>query len=148
MTWRNLSSLESAATDARTAFETAAQDAGLRSGDLPPAIEARITVSENAAQFLLVEEATKGDERQVWIASWKRSEPAATILQGVALEKKLVWEQPEQILDVAFPQSGMLVLSPSNITLYARSGAQWIAQRTVPLTPGRPWPADLRGHCV
>ena len=146
MMWRNLSSLESAASQARTAFEAALQEAGLRTGDTPPAVEVRVTVSENSAQFLLVEEASKGDEHQVWIASWKRIEPAASLPAGVSLEKKLVWEQAEQILDIAFPPAGMLVLSPSSITFYARNGTQWEAQRTVPLAPPKAWPADLRGR--
>jgi hypothetical protein len=146
VTWRNLSSLESAVSQARMAFEAALQDAGLRIGDIGPVVEARITVSENASQFQLVEEASKGDEHQVWIASWKRSEPPSSLPQGIALEKKLVWEQAEQILDIAFPAAGILVLSPSNITLYARNGMQWEAQRTVPLSPAKRWPADLRGR--
>ena len=146
VTWRNLSSLDSAVAQARPAFETALQDAGLRIGDISPVVEARITVSENASQFLLVEEASKGDEHQVWIAAWKRSEPASSLPQGAVLEKKLIWEQADQILDIAFPPAGMLVLSPSNITLYARNGTQWDAQRNVSLSPPKPWPADLRGR--
>jgi hypothetical protein len=146
VSWRNLSSLESAANQARTAFEEALQETGLRTGDAAPLVEAKVTVSENASQFLLVEEAWKGDERQVWIAYWKRSEAAAALPAGLTLEKKLLWEQAEQILDVAFPPAGMLVLSPASITLYTRNGAQWQVQRTVPLAPAKPWPADLRGH--
>jgi hypothetical protein len=65
---------------------------------------------------------------------------------GVSLEKKLLWEQADPILDVAFPAAGMLVLSPANITLYTRSGAQWTASKAVPLAQPKPWPADLRGH--
>jgi len=146
VTWRNLSSLESAAAQARAAFEAALQESGLRAGDISPVVEARVTVSENGSHFLLVEEASKGDERQVWIASWKRGESAAALPQGIAIEKKLVWEQAEQILDVALPPAGMLVLSPSSLTLYARNGAQWEAQRTVAVSPAKPWPADLRGR--
>jgi len=145
VTWRNLSSLESAA-QVRAAFESAMQEAGLRTGDISPVVEVRVTVSEDGAHFLLVEEATKADEHQVWIASWKRGESAAALPAGVALEKKLIWEQTEQILDVAFPPAGMLVLSPSSLTLYVRNGTQWDAQRTVPLSPAKPWPADLRGR--
>lgn len=146
VTWRNISSLGSAVAQARTAFEAALQDAGSRVSDVSPAAEVRVTISESASQFLLVEEASKGEEHQVWIAFWKRNETAATPAPGVALEKKLAWEQAEQILDIAFPAAGMLVLSPTNVTLYARAGAQWEAQRTVPLAPARPWPADLRGR--
>jgi hypothetical protein len=146
VTWRNLSSLESAASQVRTAFEEALEQAGLRAADSSPAVEARVTLSENASQYLLVEEASKGDEHQVWIASWKRSDPGAAPPAGLALEKKLVWEQAEQILDIAFPPAGMLVLSPASVTLYARNGSQWEARRTVPLAPAKSWPADLRGH--
>jgi hypothetical protein len=146
VTWRNLSSQESAAAQARTAFEEALQEAGLRTGDVSPVVEARVTVSENATQFLLVEEASKGEEHQVWIASWKRGETASALPAGMSLEKKLVWEQAEQILDIAFPPSGMLVLSPSSIALYARNGTQWEPQRTVMVAPTKLWPADLRGR--
>lgn len=146
VTWRNLSSLESAASQARTAFEEALEEAGLRTSDLSSAVEAHVTLSENASQYMLVEEASKGGEHQVWIASWKRSDPTAALPAGLALEKKLVWEQAEQILDVVFPPAGMLVLSPASVMLYARNGSQWDARRAVPLALAKPWPADLRGH--
>ena len=146
MTWRNISSLESAAAQARIAFEAALQEAGLRIGELTPTAELHVTVSENSTQFLLVEEAARGDDHQVWIAFWKRSETAAAPAPGVTLEKKLLWEQDEQILDIAFPAAGMLVLSPTRVTLYARSGALWESQRALPLAPAKPWPAELRGR--
>src|SRR5579872_6743250 len=57
LTWRNFSSQESVASQARTALEAAFADAGLKLSDTAPGAEARVTVSENAAQFLLVEEA-------------------------------------------------------------------------------------------
>jgi len=148
--WRNISSLEPASLEstaqARTAFEAALEEAGLRVGEVGATVELRMTVSGNAAQYLMVEEAAKGEERQVWIAWWKRSERAAAPARGVAIEKKLLWEQDDQILDVAFPAAGMLVLSASNLTLYARTGAQWEPARALPLAPAQPWPRDLRGH--
>ena len=82
--------------------------------------ELRLTLSENQSQYLLVEEARKGDQRQVWMAAWKRTKPATAAPPGVALDRNLVWEQEERILDVAFPAAGMLVLSPSKVTLYTR----------------------------
>jgi len=132
---------------ARSAFEAALKGAGLRVSDVAPVAELRLTLSENQSQYLLVEEARKGDERQVWMAAWKRAEPAAAALPGVALDRKLVWEQEEQILDVAFPAAGMLVLSPSKVTLYTqRENGAWTLQRAVPLAPGKPWPRDVRGR--
>jgi hypothetical protein len=113
-----------------------------------------------------VEEARKGEERQVWIAAWPRARLAAAGASppGIALEKKLVWEQTGQILDVAilndvaipsdvaflsdaaFPRGGMLVLSPSNVTLYARRDAEWELRQTLPLASSRPLPRDPRGR--
>ena len=82
ISWRNLSSLASGDfNQVRTAFDGAVRDAGGRVSekDAPGGlsyVEVRLTLSGNPSQFLLVEEARKGDDRQVWIASWKRTAPA------------------------------------------------------------------------
>jgi len=146
--YRNVSSLGPAGFgQARGVFEAALKEMGLRVGDVAPVAELRLTLSENQSQYLLVEEARKGDERQVWMAAWKRAAPAAAALPGMALDRKLVWDQEEQILDVAFPAAGMLVLSPSKVTLYTpRENGSWEPRRAVPLAPGKPWPRDLRGR--
>jgi hypothetical protein len=145
--YRNASSLGPAELgQARGAFEAALKEAGLRVSDVAPVAELRLTLSENQSQYLLVEEARKGDQRQVWMAAWKRAAPAAA-LPGMALDRKLVWEQEEQILDVAFPAAGMLVLSPSKVTLYTPGeNGSWEPRRAVPLAPGKPWPRDIRGR--
>jgi hypothetical protein len=140
ISWRNLSGLSSAdLAQARTAFEAALRDSGLRPADTSATVDARLALSENQSQYLIVEEARKGDERQVWIASWRRSAPAAA--PGVNLERKLLWEQPDPILDVLPNGDELLVLSPGNVTLRGERGAQ-----TAPITPLRPWPRDLRGR--
>src|ERR1019366_7024329 len=108
--------------------------------------EVEITLSENESQYLMVEETRKGEERQVWIASWKPGTPPAAPAQAMALEKKLVWEQDEAILDVAFPAAGLLVLSPARIALYPPANGKWEASKSIALTPAKPWPRDLRGH--
>ena len=146
--YRNVSSLGPAGIgQARGAFEAARKEAGLRVSDVAPVAELRLTLSENQSQYLLVEEARKGDERQVWMAAWKRAAPAAAASPGMALDRKLVWEQEEQILDVAFPAAGMLVLSPSKVTLYTpRENGPWEPRQAVPLSPGKPWPRDVRGR--
>jgi hypothetical protein len=145
--WRNVASLDSAtAGQARAVFETTLEEAGVRVSEIAPAVEVEITLSENGSQYLMVEESRKGEERQVWIASWKRGAPSAAPAQGVALEKKLVWEQDEAILDVAFPAAGLLVLSPARVTLYTQANGKWEASKSVALTPANPWPRDPRGH--
>ncbi len=144
--WRNLSSLGSAElAQARAAFEAALQDAGGRLNSIAPA-GVRITLSETPTQYMLVEEAQNGDDRRVWIASWKRAGPVKVTVPGVSLDRKLLWEQEEQILDVAFPGAAMLVLTPAHVTLYARSNGAWEARQSQALPAGKPWPRDLRGH--
>src|ERR1035441_8636929 len=110
VSWRNLSSLDSGDfRQVRSAFDAALREAGARvsekedrpgglshqedrPGGLSYLVDARLTVSGNSTQFLLVEEARKGDYAQVWIASWKRPEPTGTPAGSIlTLEKKLVW---------------------------------------------------------
>ena len=56
---------------ARAAFEAAFREAGGVLGEAASAVDVRVTVSENATDYLLVEQARKGDERLVWLAAWK-----------------------------------------------------------------------------
>lgn len=146
--WRNVSSMSRPeAARAHEAFEAALREAGCVVNGPAAGAEARLTLSENQSDYLLVEEARKGGERQVWIASWKRGGAAAGAAGiPLSLEKKLVWEQPEQILDIAFPPGGMLVLSPSKIESFAHQNGRWELQATAPITPDKPWPRDLRGR--
>jgi hypothetical protein len=140
--WRNLSSLGSPVlAQARAAFEAGLREAGGRTGD-PPGVEAQITVSESQAEYLLVEEIRKGDERQVWIASWKRGANGPAAGPAAVLEKRLLWEQDEPILDVVAAGDLLWVLSPSHLAAF-RAGAQVYTAR---IAPSRPWPRDPRGR--
>lgn len=145
--WRNSSSLGSAESgQARAAFEAALRQAGERIEESAP-LEVRVTLAENPKQYLLVEEVRRGEERQVWIAAWtRRDEGTRQASPGVSLDRKLVWEQDEQILDVAFPAGAMLVLSASKVTLYAKANGPWAPKQSLPLSPAKPWPRDLRGR--
>lgn len=155
VTWRNAGSLGSLEFNrARGAFEDAVKEAGARVTEVAPVAEAHLTLSENQTQYLMVEEIRqlgqipKGDDRQVWIAAWKRAGTAApgSTAPGVTLEKKLVWEQNEPILDAVFPGGNLLVLSPTKVTLYTRQNGQWEPRQSVVLSPVKPWPRDVRGH--
>src|SRR6516165_1246958 len=108
--------------------------------------EIRITVSENQSQYLLTEEIRKGEESRVWISGWNRPPASAAPGFGLTMEKRLVWEQEEPIVDLALSENSMLVLSPSRLTLYERQGNRWQEKQNVPLAPANPWPRDLRGR--
>jgi hypothetical protein len=135
--YRNISSLpDSDLAQVRREFE-----ASVAMGS-PAAIDVRITLSESPSEYLLVEEARRGGENQVWIAGWPRSNGDSVAGPGVTIDKKLVWEQDEAILDVAILDSSIVVLSPSRIALYR----QRQLQQSKPIMPGRAWPRDLRGR--
>jgi hypothetical protein len=147
-TWRNLSSLPAVdLAQARALFEAALRESGVRAIEGPAPIEARLTLSENQSQYLLVVEARKGEERQTFIASWKRSPAASNVPAGtVMLDRKLLLEQTEPILDVAVTPSAMLVLSPAKLTLYALHDGRAEERQSIALSPSRPWPRDPRAH--
>lgn len=145
--WSNVSSLPSAdLLRFRSVFEATIREGGSRISDAAPVADAHITLSENRAQYLLAEEIRKGDDRQVWISAWNRSDVTSLTAGGVTLEKKMVWEQDEQMLDVAFPPGAMLVLSTSRVTLYRHENGPWKPVAQIPVAPLRPWPRDLRGR--
>jgi hypothetical protein len=114
-------------------------------GDGTPA-EIRLTLSENQSQYLLIEEIRKGEDSRVWISGWNRPAAAAASGFGLTMEKKLVWEQEEPILDLALSGNSMLVLAPSRLTLYERQGDAWQARQSVPIAPPKAWPRDMRGR--
>jgi len=146
VSWRNLSGLPSGdLAQARSIFEPALRDSGARLLDSGAAVDLRVTLSENQSQYLLVAEARKGDDRQVLIATWKRA-AAATAAGGATLERKLLWEQSEVILDAALTPAGILVLSPAKLTLYARRETALEERGSVPVAPAKPWPRDPRAR--
>lgn len=148
--YKNMSSLAPAEwSGVRTAFESALRDAGSRAADASAGIgaaEVQLTVSETPTLYLLVEEARRGEDKQVWFASWNRAAGEPVKPSSVSLDLKPVWRQTEQILDIAFPPGGMLVLSPAKLTLYTGAGDSWIPQTSAAISNTKPWPRDMRGR--
>ncbi len=137
---KNASTLRAAeVAEIRRAFESELKAAG------QPAADVQLTISENLTQFLLVGEIHRGGERQVLFESWPRTpaagNPVADKPVRVTLEKKLLWEQDQPILDVAQPAGGVLILDGARVLL-VRGDERQSAQ--IPRT--QPWPRDLRGR--
>jgi hypothetical protein len=136
VSWRNLSALGPASLgQARAAFESALRESGAHIGY--GAAEARMTLSENPASFLLTAELKHGEDRQVWIASWKRT--GAPAAPTVVLDKRLLFEHHDPILDAAALPVGLLVLTPSEVI-------QTSPRRAARLETPRPVPRDPRGR--
>lgn len=127
VTFRNLSSLPPAeAEEIRKSVEQELRGRG------EPRSEARVTLSENPTAYLLVAEARSG----VYFAWWPRSGAAPRQPPSMSIEKKLIVEQSEPILDaVALDDGRAVVLEPGKITI----GGQTVS------VPAHVWPRDSRG---
>jgi hypothetical protein len=138
---RNLSSLGPSETaEIRRQFEFE-----LKAGQpATPAANVQITISENLTEYLLVAEIQHGGERQVFLESWPRTASASTATKGagrVTLEKKLLWEQDQPILDAAQTGDTILVLDAARVLLVRGSERQ-----SAPISTAHAWPRDLRGR--
>ena len=138
---KNLSSLSAADTAAiRRVFEAELKTAA------PPAAEVQLTISENLTQFLLVAEIRRAGDRQVLLESWPRT-PASSAAAPPdkpardTLEKKLLWEQDQPILDAAQTAGAMLVLDTARVLLVRGSDRQ-----SAPIPTTHAWPRDTRGR--
>jgi hypothetical protein len=132
---------------ARRALETELRRAGLRPGGAGASLEVRSVIAENVRENIWTVEAAKGGETFVAVAAVARSAAAASETNaGVALEAALVWSQPRQILDVAFPaQNRALVLDVDRVLLLERKD-HWSAASSAALPLAEPLPRDPRGR--
>jgi hypothetical protein len=147
--WRNLSSLPASdVTQASALFEMSLRDFGVKTAESGGAVEVRLTLSESQSQYLVITEVRKGEERQTYLAGWKRTSSGASRPSNgaVALERKLLWEQTDPILDVALTPTDMLVLSPGRLALYSPKGAGFEERQSVAIQSARPIPRDPRGR--
>jgi hypothetical protein len=106
-----------------------------------------VTLSENLRDSVWVAEIRRGDQREVVIE--ERPKPAATIsAASVVIEKKLMFEENQRILDLAPLGHGLLVLDAEAVSIYESAGAGWQRKLSIPIPVSRPWPRDLRGRIL
>jgi len=145
VTVKNLSTLNAAETaEIRRVFKSELEAPGQAAADV------QLTISENSTYFLLVAEIHRGGERQVLLESWPRTPATSTASQNdqasrVTLEKKLVWEQDQPILDVAQTGDALLVLDAAGVLLARGDERQSAPISSIHLL-AHDWPRDLRGR--
>jgi hypothetical protein len=137
----------------RREFESELRARGARVVEAVPAAEIRLTISESLAHFLLVAELRRGDERQVLLDSWPRTPPPPRPTNGgapggdtlaqITLERKLLWEQEQPILDAVRLDDGILILDAARVLLVHGQERQSVA---IPAL--HPWPRDMRGRLL
>ena len=128
MTWQNLSTIS--ADDADRVRQVV--EAGIEQATGAEFL--RVTLSENPRGYLVVAESGRGG---VWMETWLK--PAAKIEKpSYHLIRRLLWEQPAPILDIALDGERLYVLEPMRV---AGKGVKPTA-----LTLPRPMPRDPRGR--
>jgi len=112
---RNISSLPAAsASRARQIVERSLRR-GPRNGT---PVDVLLTLSQNPAEAVLVAEIVKGDERWVESATFSTRADIVSARTLPALERRVVWEQGPQMLDVLEMDGTMLVLDTKELTIY------------------------------
>jgi hypothetical protein len=120
--------------------------AGLETTGTPPESRVRVTLSEDARGLLLIAEVFTGENRQIAMLPWNLpSSPQAK--PRVTITNRILWAQPEPILDVLLVDSDseMLVLSTSKVASYRSMGDKWTPSATASLLLPRALPRDPRG---
>ncbi len=111
-----------------------------------------VTLSEGVEGYLIVAQIRHGSDEQMAIFPVSKAATVGKRAGGVALDEKLIWEQPGKILDFALPPPqtdeppAMIVLEVGRIAFYVRRQAQWQLDRSVTIPPLRPWLRAPRGH--
>ena len=156
---RNLSSLSGLeAAAVRRTLESELQSRGLQ---LVPEsarhVEVRLTLSETPDGFLWIVEVprARADAPQVEMVSLPKPRSSGTAPRApeLLLEKKLIWEQEEQILDLALDppdakDQRMLILEPTRIAFYGRKDDGWELRQAFPIASVNTAPRDLRGQLL
>ncbi len=126
VTSRNLSSLGGAdAAKVQTALDQALRRPNRSVIRNATQIEIAVTISENLRGYLLVAEIRRPGETAIEMIDFYPGPLPAPARAALALEKKLLWEQDEPILDVAVAGDQMMVLDPAGVTRYARRAGKW-----------------------
>jgi len=113
----------------------------------------RVTLSENLEGYVWVAEVHKVGADQTFLQAVPRPSPGTdkTPDGSLTLSKKLIWEQPERILDfklisnsgAAF--STLAVLGSEQLSIYRGAEAGWKLWRAIPVPHKSPFPREGEG---
>lgn len=140
----NASSLSAAEV---AAIQGALEEALRRAGTA--AVEVRVTLSENVQGRLWAAEILRGGDRQVTMVTLPRPTEEPVLPPQLHLNKTLLWEQQEPILDAALAgDDALVVLEPDRLVVHPRDGLEWRQEHSIPLPRAAPLPRDARGRLI
>src|SRR5438105_4064145 len=146
-----MSPLDAAA--ARASIERELRALGVITAETAQAnVELIVSLSENLREWVWVAEIRRKSVQEAVapeVVIEKRPKPVIAAGQAsIVLDKKLMLEQDERILDVAPLGRALLVLDGEAISVYESSGSAWHRKLFVRIPVSQPWPRDLRGRIV
>lgn len=109
-----------------------------------------VTLSENLDKRLWIADIRRGESRDVVMVV--RALTSASALRDVeaplTLQKKLLLDQADPILDLALIESEMLVLEPTRVACYRRKDERWEMRQSLPLPERLASSRDARGRLI
>jgi hypothetical protein len=109
--------------------------------------EVAVAFSEDWQGLVWLATVKQGTSSQVVIKKIARRQAAASSrAPSITLRKIPVWQQETQILDFFQDNQNLLVLEPSQLSIYASDSGQWRPRQTLGIPHQNPWPRDLRGR--
>lgn len=110
-------------------------------------VEVQIAFSEDWQGYVWVATVQQGTSSQMVIKKIAhRQPPASSRAPSLTLRKTPVWQQEGQILDFFQDNQNLLILEPSQLSIYASDSGQWRPRQTLGIPHQHPWPRDLRGR--
>lgn len=154
ISYKNVSSMPAADVDlAKLAIERNLRAGGVRiAAPESSSANIQVTFSENVSGYVWVAEVQQGSDTRAAMVTAERATAAAAVVpaSSMTLRKSLLWSQADPILDVALAPAGndelMLVLDPTEVTVYKKFAGAWQAQQSMGIVRDRPWPRDIRGR--
>lgn len=152
LTIRSLSSFTPAeVTDVRRGLETELQSRGIRfTNKSDGAARIDVTLSESLEKRLWIADIRRGEIRDV-VMVVRTLTPASAPRDAevpLTLQKKLLLDQEDAILDLALIESELLVLEPTRVVCYRRRDERWEMRQTLPLPERLASSRDARGRLM
>src|ERR1700722_5216836 len=152
---KNISSLSAVdANGIREAIQTELIHRGFRIASTPSAgTELRLTLSEGADSYVWVAEWRAKEQPEMAILAVPETSDAGAIgtKNSVRLESKLIWQQPDKLLDFAVltnpgnPASTIVTLEPGRVNWHSPGAFQKGSSPGIDVLRKKPWPRDVHG---
>jgi hypothetical protein len=151
ITFQNLSQLTAETQQAaQDAILNSLRGAGVRLVKPEMALaDVQVTFSEDWQGYVWIAQIKQGPGTALVISRLSRPERVNSArTPTLTLRKSTIWIQDGQMLDFFVDNQNLVILEPSQVSVYAADNGQWRQRYTLSITRTQPWPRDLRGKLL